>query len=97
MKCHFSEYSFFSDKKERHPESNILDALKKTQYDLEIAYSGFNDALDPELIDCYIYELTALSKKYNYLLKQATRYQTYARTPSDSESSVCPVVSQALI
>ena len=31
---------------------------------LENAYAGFDNATDPDLIDCYIYELNAVMKRY---------------------------------
>lgn len=38
---------------------------------LENAYSGFDNATDPDLIDCYIFELNAVMKRYKYLLQKA--------------------------
>ena len=49
----------------------ILDDLEKTKYELETAYSGFDNVTDPDLIDCYIYEVNAVMKRYRYLLNQA--------------------------
>ena len=49
----------------------ILEDLEKTKYELETAYSGFDNATDPDLIDCYIYEVNAVMKRYRYLLNQA--------------------------
>ena len=49
----------------------ILEDLEKTKYELETAYSGFDNVTDPDLIDCYIYEVNAIMKRYRYLLNQA--------------------------
>jgi hypothetical protein len=38
---------------------------------MEAAYSNFENVSDPDLIDCYIYELNAVWKRYKFLLKQA--------------------------
>ncbi len=46
---------------------NLKDSIEKTRQALEIAYSGFNNALDTDLIDSYIYEINALQKRYNHL------------------------------
>lgn len=46
---------------------SLADAIEKTRYALEIAYAGFDNATDPDLIDCYIYEVNALLKRYTYL------------------------------
>ena len=47
--------------------------LEKTRFALDMAYAGFNDAVDPDLIDSYIYEINALQKKYKYLSELATK------------------------
>ena len=49
----------------------ILEDLEKTKYELETAYSCFDNVTDPDLIDCYIYEVNAVMKRYRYLLNQA--------------------------
>lgn len=49
----------------------IRDELLKTRFALENAYAGFDNVTDPDLIDCYIYELNAVMKRYKYLLQQA--------------------------
>ena len=46
---------------------NLKDSIEKTRQALEIAYSGFNNALETDLIDSYIYEINALQKRYNHL------------------------------
>ena len=63
------------------PEENeiIVDMQKMTLREelllarnaLENAYAGFDNATDPDLIDCYIYELNAVMKRYKYLLQKA--------------------------
>ncbi len=49
----------------------LRDELLLTRNALENAYSGFDNATDPDLIDCYIYELNAVMKRYKYLLQKA--------------------------
>ena len=46
---------------------NIQESLEKTRRDLEIAYAGFNNAVEIDLIDSYIYEINALQKRYKHL------------------------------
>ena len=63
------------------PEENeiIVDRQKMTLREelllarnaLENAYAGFDNATDPDLIDCYIYELNAVMKRYKDLLQKA--------------------------
>lgn len=49
----------------------LLKEIKKTEIAMNSAYSNFENVLDPDLIDCYIYELNAIQKRYRFLLKQA--------------------------
>ncbi len=52
---------------------SIREELIQTRRALEIAYSGFDYVTDPDLIDCYIYEVNAVMKRYKYLLEQAEK------------------------
>lgn len=55
-------------------EQELLKAqLSETKSAMEAAYSNFENVLDPDLIDCYIYELNAAQKRYKFLLEQAKR------------------------
>ena len=49
----------------------LMDDLKKTEYALDCAYSNFENVVDPDLIDCCIYELQAVQMRYRFLRKQA--------------------------
>ncbi len=49
----------------------LLNDIKKTKLALDSAYSNFENVIDPDLIDCYIYEVNAIQKRYKFLLKQA--------------------------
>lgn len=49
----------------------LISEIKKTKLALESAYSNFENVIDPDLIDCYIYEVNAIQKRYKFLLKQA--------------------------
>ena len=53
----------------------LKDELKMTQDALTVAYSNLNNATDPDLIDCYIYQLNSVQKRYKYLLNQAREYE----------------------
>lgn len=46
---------------------DLKKSIEKTRQALEIAYSGFNNAVDADLIDSYIYEINALQKRYAHL------------------------------
>lgn len=55
-------------------EDQLLEDIRKTKLALDTAHSNFNNALDPDLIDCCIYELNAMQKRYAFLLKQAEQF-----------------------
>jgi Protein of unknown function (DUF2508). len=61
-------------KKSKMKNSIELDTLysnlEKTQSDLHLAYSNFENVVDPDLIDAYIYEVNAAQKHYHFFLKQ---------------------------
>ena len=64
---------------------SIRDELLQAKHALENAYSGFDNVTDPDLIDCYIYEVNAVMKRYKYLLEQAAKndllpMETYSET-----------------
>lgn len=46
---------------------DLKDSIEKTRRALEIAYAGFDNAVDEALIDSYIYEINALQKRYEHL------------------------------
>ena len=46
----------------------MVEELLQAKHALENAYSGFDNVTDPDLIDCYIYEVNAVMKRYKYLL-----------------------------
>ncbi|WFR57548.1 YaaL family protein [Anaerocolumna sp. AGMB13025] len=60
----------FSKTKKKQNDA-LLGEIKKTKLALESAYSNFENVIDPDLIDCYIYEVNAIQKRYKFLLKQA--------------------------
>lgn len=49
----------------------LLEDIEKTKYALDCAYSNFENVVDPDLIDCSIYELKAVQMRYRFLLRQA--------------------------
>ena len=49
----------------------LYDEINKTKRALDCAYSNFENVVDPDLIDCYIYEVKAVQKRYVFLLKKA--------------------------
>ena len=53
----------------------LKDDLHQTARALQDAYNNLENVVDPDLIDCYIYEMNALSFRYKYLLRQIISYE----------------------
>ena len=60
-----------SDRSADPRRQQLLEDIRKTKYALDCAYSHFENVVDPDLIDCSIYELKAVQMRYRFLLKQA--------------------------
>ena len=69
-------------KKTREQDVNarqqLLDDLHQTKKALVAAYSNFENVIDPDLIDCYTYEIYAVQKRYKFLLEQARQMDLQA-------------------
>ena len=52
-------------------KQQLMEDLARTKSALDRAYSNFENVVDPDLIDCSIYELKAVQMRYRFLLKQA--------------------------
>ena len=75
MKMYFSQSSRANRTlSEKEIERNaLLSDLEKTKKALEVAYAGFDNVTEPDLIDCYIYEVNSVYKRYKFLMEQAAR------------------------
>lgn len=49
----------------------LLEEIERVKRQMENAHYNFQNAMDPDLIDCYIFESNAAWKKYRFLLRQA--------------------------
>ena len=63
---------------------SIREELLQARRALENAYSGFDNVTDPDLIDCYIYEVNAVMKRYKYLLEQAAKINLIPKETFDA-------------
>lgn len=52
-------------------DEELLEEIRRVKMQMENAHYNFQNAMDPDLIDCYIFESNAAWKKYRFLLKQA--------------------------
>lgn len=74
---------------------DLKESIEKTRQALEIAYSGFNNAVDADLIDSYIYEINALQKRYAHLTELAGE-QTAEEVPLYAHSPVRTLIRHVL-
>ncbi len=68
--------------------NSILADLEKTRRALEDAYTGFDSVTEPDLIDCYIYEVNSVLKRYKFLLEQAAKINLLPDEELSPESPV---------
>ncbi len=54
--------------------SLLLDDIEKARYDLALAYDNFENAMEPDLIDCCIYQVNAMQMRYKFLLAKAKQF-----------------------
>ena len=58
-------------KQKKHPERQALrQEIEQTRYSIDSARNHFEQAVDPMLIDCFIYELNAAQLRYQFLLRK---------------------------
>lgn len=48
--------------------SLLKEDLQQTARDLADAYANLENVVEPDLIDCYIYELNSVQMRYKFLL-----------------------------
>lgn len=71
----------------------LRESIEKTHRALDIAYAGFNNATDPDLIDGYIYEINSLQKKYKHLSELASLEAAAEQEASHVQSPIRSLVS----
>lgn len=71
--------------KNPEPDAELLalrEDLASAQRDLQLAYYRFNQAVDPELVEASIYEISAVRARCNYLIRAIKE-----RCPADSAAA----------
>ena len=53
----------------------LMNDLHQTTVALQDAYSNLSNAVDPDLIDCYIYQLNSVQMRYKFLLASLKSYK----------------------
>lgn len=59
------------------PKDPLLEELARTKSAMDTAYSNFENVTEPDLIDCYIYELNAAQMRYKFLLRKVKESSVY--------------------
>lgn len=72
---------------------SLQDSLKKTRQALAVAYAGFDNAVDNDLIDSYIYEINSLLKRYKHLTELAALETMTDTQESRQDSPIRALVS----
>lgn len=65
----------------------LREEIKKAMIALETAYCGFDNVTDPDLIDCYIFQVNSALKRYRYLLLQAEKIHNIPKEELESSAS----------
>lgn len=54
-----------------YEQKYLMTEIMQTKDALAAAYSSFNNAVDPDMIDCCIYQVNSVQKRYKFLLQRA--------------------------
>ena len=73
---------------------SLQEAMEKTRTALDIAYAGFDNAVDTDLIDSYIYEINSLQKRYKHLTDLAALEPAAGTAKSYQHSPIRALVSR---
>lgn len=74
----------------------LKDSIEKTRRALEDAYAGFDNAVEFDLIDSYIYEINSLQKRYKHLTDLAAVQTSPEKNTLRKHSPVRALVSHVL-
>lgn len=95
MKTYFSQKLGTEQlEEEDYSPVSLRDSIEKTRQALDIAYAGFDNALDEDLIDSYIYQINSLQKRYKHLSDLAAEEPPFQEnTPLYKHSPIRALVS----
>lgn len=66
----------------------LLEDLDRTKHDLDSAYKNLSNVVEPDLIDCYIYEVQSVQMRYKFLLGRVKQIEdSYAKNPLEFSGS----------
>lgn len=74
-------YFFSKNDQTNHSDNdNLKYELKQTKENLDLALHNLNYVIDPDLIDCCIYEVQAAQLRYKFLLREVKRAEAITIT-----------------
>lgn len=66
----------------------LLEDLDRAKHDLDSAYTNLANVTEPDLIDCYIYEVQSVQMRYKFLLSRVKQIEdSYAKNPLEISGS----------
>ncbi len=66
----------------------LLNDLTQAKNNLDSAYANFQNVVDPDLIDSYIYEVNAMQLRYQFILGRIKQIEdSYAKNPLEVSGS----------
>ena len=81
--------TIFSKKPKPDPELLALKAeLQEAQGELSLAYRRFDQALDPELVESCVYQISAVKARCNYLIRAIKAREPGAAAAAQLEGDV---------
>lgn len=79
--------SYFRKEEQDSEEMQDLKmSLEDTKQQIARAYAWFNSASDSDLIESYVYEISALQARYNYLLRRIKCSSACAAAAVDTQA-----------
>lgn len=76
--------------------TNLREEIEKTRQALSCAYAGFDYAVNPDMIDSYIYEINALQKRYKHLCELSIAQDAAMKDSSYEHSPIRALVGNVL-
>ncbi len=64
----------------------LLSDIDRTKRELENAYTNFENVVNPDLIDCYIFEVNSVQKRYKFLMDQVKAFIAIPQNPNSNET-----------
>ena len=97
MKMYFSQRNGTDEiTEEDYSPVTLKDSIEKTRQALDNAYAGFDNAVEEDLIDSYIYEINSLQKRYTHLTNLAALQETSEEKTLYKHSPVRALISHVL-